>query len=131
MTIDWLRGLLEQDPTFAELIRAEVFVSGWDSEIDVVTHGAPHLILAHAQKDSVPMGDCNIALTYLELAAHSMGLGACWAGMVQVGATYDPALAQALQLPEDHMSFGALIIGYPKYKPSRIPMRNDAQVVWR
>jgi len=131
MTVDWLRGLVEKDPTFAEMIRAEVFVAGWDFGIDLVTHGAPHLVLAHAQKDSVPMGDCIIALTYLELAAHSMGIGACWAGMVQVGATYDPALAQALHLPEDHLSFGAMMIGYPKYKSSRIPMRNDAQIIWR
>lgn len=131
MAIDWLRGLVEKDPTFADLIQAEVFVAGWDLGIDVITRGAPHLILAHAQKDSVPMGDCNIALTYLELAAHSMGIGACWAGMIPVGAIFDPALAQALQLPEDHLSFGAMMIGYPKYKTLRIPMRNDAQVIWR
>ncbi len=129
--IDWLRGLLEKDPSFAELIRAGLFVDGRDSGLDVITHGAPHLVLVHAQKDSVPMGDCLIALTYLELAAHSIGLGACWAGMIQAGATFDPVLARALQLPEDHLSFGALMIGYPKYKTSRIPIRNDAQVIWR
>ncbi len=131
LAIDWLRELSKKDPTFAEMTRAETFVAGWDSGIDVITRGAPHLVIAHAQKDSVPMGDYNIALTYLELAAYSMGIGACWAGMVPVGATFDPALAQALQLPEDHMSFGALLIGYPKYKISRIPMRNDAKVIWR
>ncbi|MFC2027381.1 nitroreductase family protein [Chloroflexota bacterium] len=131
MTIDWLRGLIKKDPTFSEMVQAEALVAGWDSGIDVVTRGAPHLIFAHAQKDSVPLGDCHIALTYLELAAHSMGVGACWGGFVQVGATYDPALAQALQLPEGHASFGAMMIGYPKYKFSRIPVRNDAQVIWR
>ncbi len=131
MAIDWLRGLIDKDPTFAELTRAKVFVTGWDSGIDVITHGAPHLVVVHAHKDSVPMGDCLIALTYLEIAAHSMGLGACWAGMIQAGAMFEPAVARALQLPEDHLSFGALMIGYPKYKTSRIPMRNDAKVIWR
>jgi nitroreductase len=131
MVVDWLRGLTEKDPTFAEMIRAEALVAAWDLGIDVITRGAPHLVVAHAQKDSVPMGDCHIALTYLELAAHSMGIGACWAGFVQLGATFDPALAQALRLPEDHMSFGAMMIGYPNYKFSHIPMRNDPQITWR
>lgn len=131
MTIDWLRGLVEKDPTFAGMVQAAALVNGWDSGIDVVTRGAPHLIIAHTQKDSVPLGDCHIALTYLELAAHSMGIGACWAGFIQAAAIYDLALAQALQLPEGHLSFGAMMIGYPKYKFSHIPMRNDAQVIWR
>lgn len=131
MTIDWMRDLIEQDPAFAEMLQAEALVTGWDFGIDVITRGAPHLIFAHAQKDSAPLGDCHIALTYLELAAHSLGLGACWAGFIQVAATYDPVLAQVLQFPENHVSYGALFIGYPKYKFSRIPVRNDAQVMWR
>ena len=104
---------------------------GWDFGIDVITRGAPHLIIAHAQKDSVPMGDCQIALTYLELAAHSMGLGACWAGFVQAAIIFNPAVGEMLQLPEDHASFGALLIGHPKYKFSHIPMRNEAKIIWR
>jgi len=131
MTIDWVRELIQKDPAFAEMLQAEALVLGWDFGIDVITHGAPHLVFAHAQKDSAPLGDCHIALTYLELAAHSMGIGACWAGFIQVAATYDPAFAQALQLPEDHASFGAMMIGYPKYKFSHIPTRNDAQIIWR
>lgn len=131
MAIDWLREVVESDPLFAELMRAKEFIAGWDSGIDVITRGAPHLIVAHAQKDSVPMGDGLIAMTYLELAAYAMGIGACWAGFIQVGSTFDPALAQALRLPEDHLSFGTMIVGYPKYKISRIPKRNEAQVIWR
>ena len=131
MTIDWIRGLIQNNPAFAEMMHGEELVAGWDSGIDVVARGAPHLVFAHAQKDSVPMGDCHIALTYLELAAHSIGLGACWAGFVQVASTFDPTVTQALQLPEDHLSFGALLIGYPKYRFSHIPARNDAQIIWR
>jgi len=131
MTIDWMRGLAETNPTFAEMFQAEGLVAYWDLGIDVITHGAPHLVIAHAQKDSAILGDCHIALTYLELAAHSMGIGACWIGFIQAAAIFDPALAQALQLPEDHLSFGAITIGYPKYKFSHIPMRNDARVIWR
>ena len=77
------------------------------------------------------LGDCHIALTYLELAAYSMGIGACWAGFIQAAATYAQSLFRYLQLPEGHASFGAMMIGYPKYKFTRIPMRNDARVIWR
>ena len=131
MTIDWLRGLVEKDPTLAEMLQAEAIAAYWDDGIDVVTHWAPHLVIVHAQKESAFLGDCHIAMTYLELAAHSMGIGACWSGFIQAGVTFNPALAQALQLPEDHLSFGAMTIGYPKYKFSYIPVRNDAQVIWR
>ncbi len=131
MTIDWMRDLIKKDPAFAELVHARELVLGWRFGIDVITHDAPHLIFAYAHKDESPLGDCHIALSYLELAAHSMGIGACWAGFIQIAAAYDPAVAQALRLPEDHVSFGAMMIGYPKYNFSRIPTRNDASVIWR
>ncbi len=130
ITVDWLRELPKKDPTFAEMLQAEGLVMGWDFGIDVITHEAPHLIIAHAKKDSDPLGDCHVALAHLELAAHSMGIGACWAGFIQMAATYDPAVAQALRFPEGNASFGAMMIGYPKYKFSRIPTRNDAHIIW-
>lgn len=131
LSIDWLRGLINTNPDLAGMLQAEVLARTWDYGIDIITRGAPHLIFAHAQKDSVPMGDCTIALTYLELAAHSMGLGACWAGFIQAAALYSPAVAEVVQLPEDHVSFGVMMIGYPKYKYTRIPVRNEARVIWR
>lgn len=131
MVINNVRVIAEKKPALAEFICAEALITAWDSGIDVVTRGAPHLLIAHAGKVPAYMGDCYIALTYLELAAHSMGIGACWAGLIQLAAAFDPAVNQALRLPEDHVSFGAMMIGYPKYKFSRIPMRNDAQVIWR
>ena len=131
MTVDWLRGLAGKDPAIAEMIQSEALVAYWDMGIDVITRWAPHLVMAHAQNGSHFSRDCHIAMTHLELAAHSMGIGACWAGFVQAGVTSDPALAQALQLPENHTCYGAMVIGYPKYKFSHIPMRNDPQITWR
>lgn len=131
MTIDWLRELVQKNPELARMLQAKTLVRRWDSGRDVITRGAPHLIFAYAQKELNPVGDCHIALTYLELAAYSMGLGACWAGFVQGAAIYYQALAQVLQLPEGHTSFGAMMIGYPKYTYACIPLRNDAEVIWR
>jgi len=131
VTIDWLRELIQKEPEFARILQAKALVRRWDSGYDVITRGAPHLIFTHAQKELGSLGDFHIAMTYLELAAHSMGLGSCWAGYVQGAAVYSQAVAQILQLPEGNGSFGAMMIGYPKYKFVRIPVRNDANIIWR
>jgi len=55
MTIDWVRGLLQSNPAFAEMMQGEALVAGWDAGIDVIARGAPHLVFAHAQKDSAPL----------------------------------------------------------------------------
>jgi hypothetical protein len=40
-------------------------------------------------------------------------------------------MQKALALPEDHISFGAMMIGYPKYKYHRLPLRKEPQIIWR
>jgi len=70
-------------------------------------------------------------LTYLELAAPAFGLGTCWAGYFDVAANLWPPLKNALELPDGHTSFGAMMIGYPKYKYQRMPLRNQAKISWR
>jgi len=37
----------------------------------------------------------------------------------------------ALQLPEGHVSMGAMMIGYPKYRYSSIPLREEPAIIWR
>lgn len=133
MTVDYFKDIIQKNPTFATVLPGvfEAVFANWDSGIDVITRGAPHLVIAHADKSSLPTGDADRALTYLELAAHTMGIGACWAGFVQGGINGNPALAKLLRLPENHTSFGVMMIGYPIYKYSRIPLRKDAQIIWR
>ncbi|MFC2017913.1 nitroreductase family protein, partial [Chloroflexota bacterium] len=103
----------------------------WDKGIDKITRGAPQLVIAHMEKDSIRTSDCYIALTYLELAAYSMGIGACWAGYIYAAAANSESFTRALELPEGNAMFGGMMIGYPKYKFPRIPARNDARVIWR
>jgi nitroreductase len=75
--------------------------------------------------------DCTIALTYLELAAPSFGLGACWAGYFMAAARHWRPLQEALPLSEGHIVYGAMMVGYPRYRYYRLPLRNEAQVTWR
>ena len=74
---------------------------------------------------------CVIALTYLELAASAFGLGTCWAGYFNAAATFWPPLQSALALPENHASYGAMMIGHPKFAYHRLPERKEADISWR
>jgi nitroreductase len=132
MIIDWMRIMVKAMPETetAELMTA--FVKSWERGEDPILRGAPHLVIGHANESTLmPMENCSIALTYLELAAFSMGLGACWAGAFQLAAMSHPPITEALELPEGHKSYGAMMIGYPKYKFPRIPLRNNLRIVWR
>ena len=72
-----------------------------------------------------------IALSYLDLAASSFGLGTCWAGYFHAAATMWPPMRNAVDLPERHTCFGAMMIGYPKYTYHRLPLRNEPRITWR
>lgn len=99
---------------------------------DIILRNAPILIVAHHVQDSeMAKISCYIALTTLELAAKGCGLGTCWAGLVMMAATsgYKPLL-ETLKLPEDQQFCGAMMMGYPKLKYLRIPVRNKPIIYW-
>jgi nitroreductase/NAD-dependent dihydropyrimidine dehydrogenase PreA subunit len=108
-----------------------LFLKMWDQGREVVLRGAPHAVLACAPTDYAWADvDCAIALTHLELAASSLKLGACWAGILVRALSQDPDLAKTLPIPEGSKVSGALMLGVPKYKYRLIPPRNAAQVAW-
>jgi nitroreductase len=120
----------------AEWMRKEAFapryIAAWDRGKDAILRGAPHLVAACASTGNfwAPV-DCAIAVTYLELAAQAHGLGTCWSGLLtRAAASYAP-IAQFLGLEKDQKINGAVMIGYPKGRYQRIPMRNRAIVTWR
>ncbi len=130
LVVDWMRAGL---PTQAPATRRsnERFISLWESGLDVICRGAPHLIVA-CGPESLPVSatDCAIALTYLELAAPSFGLGACWAGFFTAAARQWAPLQQALALPDGHITCGAMMIGHPRHRYYRLPLRNEAHITW-
>jgi nitroreductase len=132
MVIDWTRLMLPlmRDPTMVK--KMETRIAAWDKGKDQILRGAPHLIVVHSQAD-LPFieADCVIALTYLDLYACAKGLGTCWAGYLTAAANFHEPLAQALGLPQGHKCFGAVMLGYPQYKYTRIPKRNAPVVTWR
>jgi len=132
LVVDWMRQVIKANRELAAVLRFDHMVGAWIMGIDVPLRGAPHVIAAHAPKNQpLAEGSCCIALTYLELAAYSMGLGACWAGYFHLAAANHPPLQEALGLPDGHQCFGAMMVGYPRCRFRRIPLRNEPKVIWR
>ena len=122
MVVEWMTEL----KVFPGLTRA------WTRGQDKVLRGAPHLAIAHADPAASehPVEDCSLATAYLDLAAHSHGIGSCWAGfLVQAAQHYSP-LISALHLPDNHQVYTALMLGYPKFRYRHIPARQELKVTW-
>lgn len=132
LVIDWMRHLIKEDSPLVAPMNLNRVVSFWESGNDLICRNAPHIIVAYAQKDDrTAPAACTIALTYLALAAPSFDLGTCWAGYFNAAATVWEPMQQELGLPEGNISFGAMMVGYPKFKYPRMPLRNEAQIIWR
>lgn len=99
---------------------------------DIVLLGAPCLAIALSEKDSPLGGRDNAvsAMNYIQLYAHTAGIGICWAGIVEVCARsgYRPLL-ELLDIPEGREVQGAMMVGYPRYGFRRIPERNMPQIL--
>ncbi len=132
LTVDWMRWAVEEQPELAQLFHFERIIAAWEGGYDRICRHAPHVIVAHAPQDErAAPAACTIALTYLEVAAYNLGLGACWAGYFNAAATFFPPMAEALALPPGHQPFGSMMIGWPKLDYQRIPARRPARVAWR
>lgn len=145
LTVDWMRWVIDFLPERAAELHFERRVKQWENGKDGILRGAPVLIVAHGEKETpaLPPGyvpemdnqtaplDYAIALTYLELAAAGLGLGACWAGYVYKAANLYPPMHNALGLPEGHQCFGAMIVGYSKFGYKLLPLRNPPVITWQ
>ncbi len=130
--IDWMRSICAARPEVGRALALDRLVDAWDAGGDMICRAAPHLIVAHAPKDDVTAPSaCTLALAYLELAAPSHGLGACWAGYLHRAALHWPPLQQALALPAGDVFNGALLVGEPRYRYHRLPARREPAITWR
>ena len=131
-TVDWMRSICAAKPEAGRRMSLDRIVAGWDAGRDLVCRGAPHLVVAHAPKsDPTAPSACTLALAYLELAAPSHGLGCCWAGYLHMATLHWPPLQEALALPAGDAFQGALLVGEPRYRYHRLPLRREPEVTWR
>lgn len=130
--IGWMRSLMEKNELVSGWYNPAPLIAGWDVGVDTILRGCPHLLIAHGPQENVMSRDsCVIAMTTAELAAPSFGLGACWAGFLQVAMFHSPEVQQLVNLPQGHLLYSALMIGYPQVTYHRIPPRKKLKVDWR
>lgn len=93
---------------------------------------APTLITAVAPRNhSNSMANCCTALENIQLAACSLGLGACWSNQSHwlTGAERVRKIFEKLGLKEDEDIFGSVSVGYPAFTAARASARKEGRVV--
>jgi nitroreductase/NAD-dependent dihydropyrimidine dehydrogenase PreA subunit len=128
----WIKEMIVKQPQMAEMMNFKGMLIKQEKELNGFLRGAPALVCVLAAKNnSMAQIDCTIALTTLELAATSMGLGGCWAGFIYfMAGSYAPVQA-ALGIPADKAGYGFMMLGYPKYQYSRLVARKPASIIWK
>ena len=132
LTEKWTEDLIAAKSAMAEAFNFSRIVKLWNNGEDTICRGAPCVIIAYGVKDDplVPQS-CTIAATYLELAAFASGLGACWAGYVNMAINTSDEVRKFAGLPSRAIAGAVMMVGEPKYRFSRIPSRNPARILWK
>ncbi len=132
MVCDWMKHMLNEMPDAPNAPVFKEVVNAWNEDTDLVLHQAPVLILAHSKiQTGIEATDAAISLAYLDLAALSLGLGCCWAGLFTMAAKFWKPLEEFLNLPKSHQLHAAMMAGYPKLKFQRLPVRKPPEIQWR
>ena len=139
LVVECLRFMLNEYPHMDPIMDMSVQIEAWGKGVDSIFRGAPTLIVAHANEALLTIPGMRqavqsvftISLSHLELAAASLGLGACWAGYFMAASESYPPINEALRLPEGNVNCGAIMIGYPQFQYQRIPLRNEPMIIWR
>lgn len=96
------------------------YKTAFENGEDVIFREAPHMVVVsshiHAPCANV---DPIIALSYLELYAHSLGLGTCWCGFAQACFKLLPRLSEMVQIPDEYKPVYVMLLGYPAVKYHR------------
>ncbi len=132
LTMEWVKTFINEKSPIAESLRFEGLVKSWESGEDPICRHAPHVAMVYGLKeDMLAHAACTIAMAHFELVALPFGLGACWAGYLQMAlSAYAPARKSA-GLSSKITCHGAMLFGRPKYEFNCIPSRNDPRIIWR
>jgi nitroreductase/ferredoxin len=132
LVMDWLRQVVKNPQVVAASPYLPKIIAAWDAGSDSVLRSAPALVIAMAPPEAVMTGmvDLTLALSYLDLFAPAMGLGACWAGLLQGALVNLPAIKKAMGIPEDYPHHYPLMLGYPDVKFYRLPERKTPKITF-
>jgi len=132
MIVDWMRAFIKADPAGAETLKLPRTVDLWEQGLYKTLRNAPHLFIVHVDETwGFGVEDTALALSYVELMAPSLGLGATWSGYFYKAYNAYPPLAQAVPVPKGRKVVGAMMVGRPKFSYHRLPQRKPPRIQWR
>lgn len=130
-TINFMKTLVENNHPMAKAYNLSKLIEEETKTHDRIFRGAPALILSYAPKQyPITTVDSAIALTFIDTAAPSLGLGCCWVGFLMVAANQWKPIAEILKISDEDSLCGGLMIGYPAEKYYKIPPRKKAHITW-
>jgi nitroreductase len=132
LVTDWLRQVVKDPQVVAASPYLPLAIAAWDAGSDSILRGAPVLVIGMAPPEAVMTGmvDLTLALSYLDLFAPAMGLGACWAGLLQGALVHSPSVKKAAGIPENYPHHYPLMLGYPDVKFYRLPERKTPKITF-
>lgn len=121
LALDWAVET-KADPALVAMAR---------SGLNLVTCGAPCVLVCHAPREAHAVLDGAIAMTTLELLLSREGMGTCWAGYFARISEKAQSLREWLGLPEGDEVLCALMAGYPDGDSyPNLPLRVAAETNW-
>ena len=131
LTVNWLRELVKNPQVLSASPYLPVAIASWESGNDSVLRGAQALITAMAPGNAMNgMVDLTLALSYLDLFAPMLGLGTCWAGLLQGAMLNSLAVKAAVGVPESYPHHYPIMVGYPEFGFHRLPERKKPRIVF-
>ncbi|MBN2242105.1 MAG: nitroreductase family protein [Acidobacteria bacterium] len=131
LTVDWVRQLAKDPNVVAAAPYLPMVVAAWDAGFDSVLRNAPAVVVACAAGGIMTgQTDLTIAMTYLDLMAPALGLGTCWAGLLQGALAASPPLKAAAGIPEGHPYHYPMMLGYNDIKYFRLPERKAPKILY-
>jgi len=132
LVIEWLREVVKNPQVVAMSPYLPRIIAAWDAGFDSVLRNAPSVVVAMAPPEAAMTGmvDLTLALSYLDLFAPVMGLGTCWAGLLQGALVNSPAVKKAVGIPESYPHHYPLMLGYPGVKFYRLPERKAPKITF-
>jgi nitroreductase/NAD-dependent dihydropyrimidine dehydrogenase PreA subunit len=132
LTVDWVRQLIKNPQVVAASPYLPLAVAAWDAGMDSILRSAPALVIAMTSQEAAMTGmvDLTLALSYLDLYAPVMGLGTCWAGLLQGALVNSPSIKKAVGIPDTYPHHYPLMLGYPDLKFYRLPERKAPKITF-
>ena len=128
-TVRWMEQQVEQDVAAAK-VYAQYAAMYRNRGRDSILRNAPCLVLATADASFARAREnSHFTLAYAELYAPALGLGSCWAGLMEAAAYGGHApLLKLLDIRAGRQLCGAIMVGYPEFTFPRWPDRKPLDV---